>query len=693
MVDILQYIGFILLALVIIIFSIFFQRICKEKRLLNESIDELKQSEKKYRLLVENSHNIIYIINREGIITFISPRGFSNLGYPILQVNGKHILEFINPDDQERFQEDLNMALRTGEWLIGVEYRIRHVNGSWRWHASDMVTLRDETGTIIGFEGCAIDITDKKNTEFALQESKEQFMELAEMLPETLYEVGIDGIITYINEHGLIQFGYNADDIANGVNIFNLVSPDYSDYIIKQIQEKIQGIDNGYLEYWAMRKDGSRFWAMGLLVPIVRNDSIVGLRGFILDITEQKKTEEQIRLINQRMTVAAEAAKFGVWDLDLVNNHLEWDDWMLKLYNITREDFEENFRFWQKRIHPGDIDRIIDEFEKTVCKEKSLDTELRILWPNGETRYIKLNAVALTDKMHPVRMTGINYDITDRKQYEWEITQYAEELGMKNLSLQELSDELMQLNQDLDVKVKERTEEISRLLAIKTDLITQIGHDLKTPLTSLIALLPYIKKRVSEPDLSEMIEVVIQDAKRINQIISNVLTLSTIDIKKQDELLGDSKVSPIINRVISAEHYLIKQYNLQVINLVSPSLFIKMNESHIDLLFSNLISNSIKYSRLNGTIRIFTEINDDTFCFFIQDDGQGIAPDHLPRVFEEFFKADTSRHDRDSYGLGLALVQRIVKLYDGNIIADSEGINMGTTMRMFFPKKMIIDRI
>ncbi|PKL58857.1 MAG: hypothetical protein CVV33_10135, partial [Methanomicrobiales archaeon HGW-Methanomicrobiales-4] len=234
------------------------------------------------------------------------------------------------------------------------------------------------------------------------------------------------------------------------------------------------------------------------------------------------------------------------------------------------------------------------------------------------------------------------------------------------------------------------TEVISHMLTIKTDLITQIGHDLKTPLTSLIALLPYINKKVKDPDLQELLNVVTLDAKRMNQIISSILTLSSIDIKNPDELVGQSRVADIVDQVISGEHLVICQRDLKIVNLLSPSFVLRMNDSHCDLLFSNLIGNAVKYSRQNGIITIRSEIINNSLFLVVQDNGQGIASEHLPRIFEEFFKVDMSRHDRDSQGLGLALVQRVVKSYGGTITAESAGIDRGTTIRVCFPADMVI---
>ncbi len=129
----------------------------------------------------------------------------------------------------------------------------------------------------------------------ALRKSEERFKQLAEVFPETIFEADMEGHVTYANKHGLEQFGYTEEDIANGLNIFNLVAPDDRDRMRSRIKEKFQGIGRGYIDYYALKKDGSTFPAIGFSAPITVDGISVGLRGFVLDDTERKKAEEKIK--------------------------------------------------------------------------------------------------------------------------------------------------------------------------------------------------------------------------------------------------------------------------------------------------------------------------------------------------------------------------------------------------------------
>jgi len=416
------------------------------------------------------------------------------------------------------------------------------------------------------------------------------------------------------------------------------------------------------------------------------------VRARVKTQTDRVQAIEQVKLAHERLSLAADAARFGTWDLDLLTHRMVWDDWMNNLYGIERGIYAGTYDTFIKRVHPDDLDRVVCEHESAIRGEKPLDTEFRIIKPDGGLRHLKANATVIRNgTLIPVRITGVNYDITTRKQYEQEITRYSQQLETQAVSLEELADQLSVMNQELDERVRQRTAEISHLLIVKTDLITQIGHDLKTPLTPLLALLPHIRTKVSDPELHELLDILIINARRMKQIVDNILHLASIEACKPEDLEGKTDVARIVDRVIRGEQYFIKQNNLTVKNRVTPDLIISMNETHCDLIVSNLINNAVKYSNPSGMVIVSAELTHDTVILLVEDNGQGIGAEHLPRIFEEFYKADSSRHDRDSTGIGLALVQRIVQSYGGTIRAESEGEGKGTTIRVLLPRRLMND--
>jgi PAS domain S-box-containing protein len=122
----------------------------------------LRASEEKHRLLIENSHDLIYTLTTDGVFTFVSPAWTALLGHLANQVEGQAFERFVHPDDVAQCTVFFRRAIETGQRQEGIEYRVQHADGSWFWHTSSIVPIRDDAGTIVGVEGTARDITERK---------------------------------------------------------------------------------------------------------------------------------------------------------------------------------------------------------------------------------------------------------------------------------------------------------------------------------------------------------------------------------------------------------------------------------------------------------------------------------------------------------------------------------------------------
>jgi len=137
--------------------------------------------------------------------------------------------------------------------------------------------------------------SDRKRAEVSLLESEKRFRELAELLPETVYETDIQGTLTFVNRNAFDRFGYTREDLAGGLNALEMVIPDERGRALKNLQRSMSGENTGSNEYTLLRKDGGRFPAMIYSTLIIRDGRPAGLRGLIVDITNQKRVEAELR--------------------------------------------------------------------------------------------------------------------------------------------------------------------------------------------------------------------------------------------------------------------------------------------------------------------------------------------------------------------------------------------------------------
>lgn len=128
------------------------------------------------------------------------------------------------------------------------------------------------------------------------------------------------------------------------------------------------------------------------------------------------KSEEALRQVTERLSLAARAGGVGIWDYDVISNHLVWDAQMFRLYGITPEQFSGAYEAWQAGVHPEDRKWGDERIQLALRGEKEFDIEFRIVWPDGSIRYIRGFAMVQRDDAgNPLRMIGTNWDITSQK--------------------------------------------------------------------------------------------------------------------------------------------------------------------------------------------------------------------------------------------------------------------------------------
>jgi len=276
-----------------------------------EAEKAIRVSEEKYRLLIENSHDIIYTLTPDGIFTFVSPSWTLLLGHPTAEIVGKGYRQFVHPDDVERCETSLKKLMEHGGRQNGVEYRVRHADGSWRWHSTNGVALVDENGAVIGFEGCAGDITEFKQATEALRVSEANFRALAEHGATVTFVVQGDKFI-YINPAFTAVTEYTFQDLAS-MNFWDLISPDMREIVRTRgtARQNREEVPPCYDLKFITKSGEERYGSMN--VTLVEFQEKPAVLGTLLDITERKRMEEALRESEEKYHNIFENAVMGIF--------------------------------------------------------------------------------------------------------------------------------------------------------------------------------------------------------------------------------------------------------------------------------------------------------------------------------------------------------------------------------------------
>ena len=168
-------------------------------------------------------------------------------------------------------------------------------------------------------------------------------------------------------------------------------------------------------EWTHKRIDGTEFLADVLLTRVVRGEQTLPC-ATVRDITERKRLDDALRRSQERLTLATECARIGIWDWDIAADKLTWDARMYELYGIREQDFSGAYNAWQAALHPDDRAPGDAAIKAAIEGVRDFNIEFRVLWPNGEVHHIEAHALVQGPGKGPAtRMIGVNRDITERK--------------------------------------------------------------------------------------------------------------------------------------------------------------------------------------------------------------------------------------------------------------------------------------
>jgi two-component system phosphate regulon sensor histidine kinase PhoR len=221
---------------------------------------------------------------------------------------------------------------------------------------------------------------------------------------------------------------------------------------------------------------------------------------------------------------------------------------------------------------------------------------------------------------------------------------------------------------------------------IKKDLVANVSHELKTPLTAINGFVETALDTTKEKETKKYLEIIINNSKRLINIINDLLLLSNIENKDKNLKYEEVDLIKLLNNIQKIFEKRLKEKNLKfVLNLDNNKIFADLYM--LEQLFINLIDNAIKYTE-RGEIKISTYKKDENKLIIeVSDTGIGIPQEHIPKIFERFYVVDKSRSkETGGTGLGLSIVKHIVNLHNGEILVDSQ-VGIGTRFIIILPVK------
>jgi PAS domain S-box-containing protein len=381
------------------------------------------------------------------------------------------------------------------------------------------------------------------------------------------------------------------------------------------------------------------------------------------NITDRKQVEALLQLSEERLRLATAAADIGMWFWNLAEDQLVWTTYCKQLFGLDPAT-EMSYPRFLAALHPDDRDLTHAAVQEAIAQKHEYAIEYRSLWDDGSIHWILAKGRAFySEQGEPLRMMGIAQDVTARKQTE--------------VALQVQTDELSQLNRQLiqtTALINQRNEELDQFAHI-------VSHDLKSPLRSISNLSTWIEEDLGEqapPETKQNLGLLRSRVSRMEGLINGLLTYARIGYQAEpDQPFGLKEL--LLETVDSLD--IPPQFTVQI----PPDLpTITTDRLLLSQVFLNLISNAVKHhDRPDGKVQITAQVKAQGYEFTVADDGPGIASNNHAKVFD-IFQTLTGRDNKESTGIGLAIIKKIIERMGGQIELESE-LGQGATFKFTWP--------
>ena len=345
---------------------------------------------------------------RAGRLAGYSPREFTG--------TYEEFTDCVHPADIDVIETAREQAIETGSYEA--EFRIL-ANGTERWiRARAEVFYRDD-GTPDRMIGVGSDITDRKEAERAVEETKEYYSRLFQQSSDFVLVIDTDGTVIDVTPGVEYVLGYEPEEMI-GMDAFRYVHPDDRDRLANATAETIQNPEADVdAEYRSQASDGSYRWLEAKGSNYLDDPLLDGLVANVRDISERKRREQELEALTTRLELALEETDTGVWEWDLDTDEIVWDEACERLFGLEPGAFPGTYEAVAGRLSEDDRVAFERAVTDTIDNDRQLRFEFSIDLPDGDTRWIQTRGIVEYDADGDAeRMLGIKTDITDRKEAE-----------------------------------------------------------------------------------------------------------------------------------------------------------------------------------------------------------------------------------------------------------------------------------
>jgi PAS domain S-box-containing protein len=594
----------------------------------------LQESREKYRILLDESPDPIFCLTPAGTYTYANQGLAEVYGISVNEIVGKTLWDFFPKEEADKRFAALKKVFYTGKEGT-VEGPVAGKE-STLYYMSTISPIMDNQGNVLSAVCSSKNITERKQAEEALRESREQYRTLIDNANEAIV-VAQDGELKYVNRTSLEVFaGYTEKDLLN-MQFTSFIHPDDRVRILDNFQKRLRNAPmSPRNEYKIVMPDGTVKW-VDIGTTIIQWKNRPATLNFITDITDRKKAEAELLESQTLHKAIVDSTNDMIWSVDPVK---------FGLLTFNRGLSEHYLKEYSLVIRPGMtphelffLQDYIDKWNKYYLRalaENNFTAEY--IGASGKvTLELTFNTLKRDGKVFGISVFG--KDISDRKLAEQE----------KKL-------------------VEEKAQVANRLTAVG-EMAAGIAHEINNPLTSVIGFSKLVLEDNTIPaEMKEDLIVIAENSQRIANIVKGLLTFA----RQSKPLKTLVNLNELIDNTLKLREYVLKTNKIVVVTRYDPQLpWVIVDPAQLQQVFLNLIVNAeqaMKQAHGMGNLTITTEKKGNVISISFQDDGPGISAENMGRLFEPFF---TTKEPGEGTGLGLSISRSIVLEHNGKFMAES----------------------
>ena len=628
--------------------------------------EELRESEERYRLLAENVTDVIWTLDMNLQVTYISPSITRQRGYSVEESLTRGIEKDLTPASLEIAMKVFSEALAAEEmepkdlsktWTVESELYCK--DGSTIWTEQETTFLRDADGQPVGILGVSRDITERKLKEEELRESEERYRLLAENVTDVIWTMDMDMRFTYTSPSITHQRGYSVEE-AMAQSLVDNLCPDSLEVALQAYEEELAIEEMEQKDLFRTRtleleqkcKDGSTI-CTEVTMTFLRNadGQAIGILGVSRDITERKLAEEALRESEYRLQELVENIGSGVAVYKPINGGKDFVFLNLnkageKIGGISKEKVIGKT---VTEVLPG-IKKfgLLDVFQRVNETGKSEHFPISFY----EDERIKGWRENFVYKLPSGELVAVYEDISERKRAEEERERLIHELERSNAELQQFAH--------------------------------VASHDLQEPLRMVASYTQLLEKRYKgnlDADADEFIAYAVDGAQRMQNMIESLLYYSRVGSRGKP--LQPVESESAFEQAMADLKLAIDESSAEMTHDPLPQVM--ADKTQLIQLFQNLLGNAVKFrGKEQPHIHVSAKQDKNEYLFSVSDNGIGMNPEYFDRIFVIFQRL----HGREEYpgtGMGLSICRRIIERQGGRIWVESKP-GEGSTFYFTIPK-------